>query len=63
MRNGEMLKVMTETARKALRETNCDFSQAGKILGMTGNGVAYFAKRHKIVRPGRKLGEKKWVLA
>lgn len=63
MRNGEMLKAKREAVRKALVKTNCDFARAGQILGMSGNGVAYFAKREQLVRPGRKLGEKKWVMA
>lgn len=63
MRNGEMLAMKKRAVRLALSKTNCSWKSAAELLGMSANGVALFAKREKLVRPGRKLGEKAWVLA
>ena len=63
MRNGEMREMKKRAIRLALSKTNCEWKKAAFLLGMSPNGVASFAKREKLVRPGRKLGEKAWVLA
>lgn len=63
MLNGTMLELKRRAIRAALFKTNCDWKAAGQMLAMSPNGVASFAKREKLVRPGRKAGEKAWVLA
>lgn len=63
MRNGELLTAKIGLVRKALTKTNCNFEQAAGILGMTGRGVALFARRQNLVRRGTKPGQKEWVLA
>lgn len=63
MRNGEMRKKKRDWIRTALIKTNVNWADAALILGMSETGVASFAKREKLVRRGRKFGEKRWVLA
>lgn len=63
MHNGEMREMKKRAVLLALTKTNCNWKKAAFLLGMSGAGVANFAKREKLVRPGRKLGEKAWVLA
>lgn len=63
MRNGKILDMKKEAIRKALTETNINWAESARLLGMSANGVSLFAKRHRLVRRGQKLGEKRWVLA
>jgi len=61
--NGTIKKVKLVAVYDALRKTNCVWADAAKLLGMSARGVATFAQREGLVRCGRKLGEKRWVLA
>lgn len=63
MRNGKIGDLKRVAVRDALRATNCNWQAAGKLLGMSGRGVALLAMREKLVKPGRNLGQKRWVLA
>lgn len=63
MRNGKMLEMQKRAVHLALTKTNVSWTESARLLGMSANGVSLFAKRHGLVRPGRKLGEKAWVLA
>lgn len=62
MRNGEIREMKKRAVRLALETTNCNWQASGRLLGMSGRGVALFARREKLVRRGIKLGEKAWVL-
>ena len=63
MLNGEIRDMKKRAVRLALEKTNCNWQKSGMLLGMSGRGVALLAKREKLVRRGRKPGEKPWVLA